>query len=117
MKLPLNNYMRIARAVARLSHLNPQVGAVLVNEGDKVVGASCNYMVGADVMHAEVGSIEGKLWPHCVMFVTTQPCMACARAIIRSGIEEVYYQNPWWDKATLSLLEKAGVRILRVPKR
>lgn len=45
------------------------------------------------------------------MYMTTQPCVICAKMIINAGIKEVHYREDHPDKIGLELLEEAGVKI------
>lgn len=74
--------------------------------------------------HAERNAIyaaakEGVSTRNCILYVTLPPCVDCARAIIQSGIREVFYmpdlkhQNipGWRDKLAISfqMFDEAGV--------
>lgn len=58
----------------------------------------------------------------CTMYVTMFPCADCARAIIQSGIETLVAPKPDVDherwgphfKASLVMLEEAGVKLIEV---
>ena len=45
------------------------------------------------------------------IYITTQPCVVCAKMLINAGIEEIVYQNPYPDELAMSMLEEAGIRI------
>ncbi len=45
------------------------------------------------------------------IYVTTQPCVTCAKMIINAGIEEIVYQNPYPDELSMSMLEEAGIKL------
>lgn len=49
-----------------------------------------------------------------VMFVTTLPCVVCARHMVNSGFSAVYYLNDYRLHDSLELLEKAGIVVSRV---
>lgn len=106
------DYMRVARAIARLSDLDPQVGAILVDKFGMVTATGFNWGIG-EIVHAEMECLDhAKREP--TMYVTTQPCMACAKRIVASSIRELYYQNPWWDEATLTALANGGIVVKRI---
>ncbi len=46
-----------------------------------------------------------------VLYTTTFPCLLCARKIIHVGIETVVYAEPYPDKNSVKLLEKARVTL------
>ena len=45
------------------------------------------------------------------IYVTTQPCVTCAKMIINAGIVEIVYTNPYDDELALSLLAEAGIKV------
>ncbi len=45
------------------------------------------------------------------IYVTTQPCVVCAKMIINSGIVEIVYQNPYPDELAMSMLEESGIKL------
>lgn len=47
------------------------------------------------------------------IFTTDSPCVACARAIIQSGIIKVTYNRPYKDDQGLLLLLAAGIEIVK----
>ncbi len=51
-------------------------------------------------------SVEG-----ASLYVTTQPCVLCAKMIINAGIVELVYQNPYPDELSMSMLAEAGMKI------
>ena len=54
-------------------------------------------------------SIEGS-----VIFTTTHPCVTCAKMIINAGIETIYYVEGYPDDLSVSLIEEAGVKRVRL---
>lgn len=117
-----------------------QVGACIVNEGNKIVGIGYNGMpVGCDddempwgpetkdlyVCHAELNAVLNKNSAdvkNCTVYVALFPCNECAKVVIQSGIKEVvYYSDKYKDKleykASREMLEKAGVKYRQhIPK-
>ena len=111
--------MRIARAVARMSELDPAVGAVIY-DGRMVSGF--NWEHGDRIIHAEEMALRdfdflpGMSWPAAVMAITMAPCISCAQKIVESPVKTVLYHDDWWDKAGLDILKAKGViacKILR----
>lgn len=52
--------------------------------------------------------------PEKVIFVTGQPCVTCAKAIINSGASKVYYRSAYRSDDGLQLIRRAGVETERV---
>lgn len=67
-------------------------------------------------VHAEVNAlIKVRVNdPHKVVFVTGQPCVTCAKAIINSGASKVYYRSAYRSNEGLDLIAKAGIELERV---
>ena len=45
------------------------------------------------------------------IYVTTQPCVVCAKMIINAGITEIVYANPYDDTLAMSMLEESGITL------
>ncbi|HCL05585.1 MAG TPA: cytidine deaminase [Chitinophagaceae bacterium] len=121
---------------------NTQVGACIVNEKNKIVGAGYNGLpIGCDddefpwskegdfldtkypyVCHAELNAILNNIGMDlkgCKIYTALFPCNECTKAIIQSGIKEVVYLSDKYDgtdpsKASKLMLEKAGVSYRKV---
>ncbi len=52
--------------------------------------------------------------PKKVVFVTAQPCVTCAKAIVNSGVSKVYYRSAYRSDEGLEILKDAGVELERV---
>ncbi len=99
-------FMKIAIAEAKLSLVSDDVpvGAVIVRDGEIISSAhNMREADGCATAHAEVKAIEAacrKLgrWrlSDCVMYVTIEPCIMCAGAIINARIGKVIFgaRNP-----------------------
>lgn len=48
------------------------------------------------------------------LYVTTQPCVLCAKMAINAGIKRVVYKGDYPDKLSLNLLEEAGVLLEKI---
>ncbi|NLG89125.1 MAG: cytidine deaminase [Clostridiaceae bacterium] len=48
-----------------------------------------------------------------IMYVTTQPCVLCAKLIINAGIIKVVFNGDYPDKLAMELFQEAGVRIVK----
>ncbi|MCH3976564.1 MAG: dCMP deaminase family protein [Bacilli bacterium] len=116
-----------------------QVGAVIVDNDNKIVSVGYNGMpIGMDddalpwehgeglqskylyVCHAEFNAIlntrNGSALKGCKLYVTLFPCNECAKAIIQSGITEIIYADDKYADsittiASKKMLTMAGVKI------
>lgn len=52
--------------------------------------------------------------PRKVFFVTGQPCVTCAKAIVNSGATKVYYRSAYRSDEGLEIFKRAGVEVERV---
>ena len=121
---------------------NTQVGACIVNDKNKIVGAGYNGLpIGCDddefpwekqgdflqtkypfVCHAELNAILNNIGMDlqgCKIYTALFPCNECAKAIIQSGIAEVIYLSDKYAgtdtaKASRMMLDKAGVSCRKV---
>ncbi len=121
---------------------NTQVGACIVNEKNKIVGAGYNGLpIGCDddefpwskegefletkypyVCHAELNAILNNIGMDlkgCKIYTALFPCNECTKAIIQAGITEVVYLSDKYDgtgpsKASKLMLDKAGVSYRKV---
>jgi dCMP deaminase len=121
---------------------NTQVGACIVNEKNKIVGAGYNGLpIGCDddefpwekqgdflqtkypyICHAELNAILNNIGMDlhgCKIYTALFPCNECAKAIIQSGIAEVVYLSDKYAgtdtaKASRLMLDKAGVACRKV---
>ena len=119
-----------------------QVGACIVNDKNKIVGAGYNGLPagcnddefpwtkkGAPletkypyVCHAELNAILNNIGMDlhgCKIYTALFPCNECTKAIIQAGIREVIYLSDKYSgndmsKASKRMLEKAGVRYRKV---
>ena len=130
-------------AIAQLSALrskdpNSQVGACIVDSDKKIVGTGYNgFPTGCSddffpwaregetlktkypyVCHAELNAILNSISRNlkgCTLYVVMFPCNECSKAIIQSGIKNIYYMldkypNSDSEKASKLLLDQAGVK-------
>lgn len=119
-----------------------QVGACIVNDKNKIVGAGYNGLpIGCDdddfpwqkegefldtkypyICHAELNAILNNIGMDlrgCKIYTALFPCNECAKAIIQSGITEVIYLSDKYEgndifKASRFMLERAGVKYRKV---
>jgi len=84
--------------------------------GDENGGSNIatSLLPGADgFIHAEENAlIKLSSREESVMFVTTSPCLACAKKIITHGsIKEVYYLRQYRDMSGIGLLVQNGIKV------
>ena len=131
-------FMGVALLSARRSKdPNTQVGACIVNDKNKIVGAGYNGLpMGCDddefpwekqgdflqtkypyVCHAELNAILNNIGMDlrgCKIYTALFPCNECTKAIIQSGITEIIYLSDKYAgsdtaKASRMMLDKAGI--------
>ncbi len=63
-------------------------------------------------IHAEINALlkAPGIVPGKILFTTTAPCAACAKAIINSNVAHVYIRSFYRETRGLELLDLAGVR-------
>ncbi len=123
---------------------NTQVGAVIVNAEQRIVGIGYNgFPRGCDddifpweregdfvdtkypfVVHAELNAIlnSTKDLRNCTLYVSLFPCHECAKAIIQSGIRTIVYEDDKYngtpsDVASKKMLAAAGVELRKLAYR
>ena len=132
-------FMSLAHLSAvRSKDPSTQVGAVIVDSNNRVVGLGYNgFPRGCDdnkfpweregeyldtkyayVVHAELNAIlnANKLIENCRLYVSLFPRNECSKAIIQSGIKEIIYESDKYKdldqfKASKKMLEAAGVKL------
>lgn len=124
-------YLEMALIWAKNSYcIRRQVGALIVKEkmiiSDGYNGTpsgfenKCeddNNVTKPYVLHAEANAITKVAKSHnssenATLYVTTSPCMECAKLIIQSGIKRVVYCNKYSKTDGLELLMRAGIEIV-----
>lgn len=68
--------------------------------------------------HAEQNAIaqaaySGTSVKDSVLYVTTQPCVLCAKLAINAGITKIVFKGEYPDELSMELLKEAGVRVLK----
>jgi len=71
------------------------------------------------VLHAEANAItkvakSNNSSEDSTLYVTTSPCMECAKLIIQSGIKRVVYCNRYRVTDGLDLLKRAGIELVYI---
>ncbi len=87
-------------------------------EFDPGVGAQRRYRLVTkdEVLHAEsnaIAKVSGSTESSedATLFVTTAPCIHCAKMIFQSGIKNVFYRDSYRDTAGIDFLTKGGVSV------
>jgi dCMP deaminase len=129
--------MDVARRTADLSHaVRLKVGAVVVKDKNiiafgyngmpehmindcEIVAADGTLVTRPEVIHAEANAIcklarQGNSGKDAMLFVTHAPCVECAKLIIQTGIDKVYWGQQYRSTSGLDLLHIAGVTVLEV---
>ena len=73
------------------------------------------------VLHAEANAItkvakSNNSSEGSTLYITTSPCMECAKLIIQSGIVRVVYQEKYRITDGLELLERAKIELVHLPE-
>lgn len=131
-------FFMMSAKLASLRSKDPhtKVGAILVNNKNRIIGSGYNGMpAGRDdlfpwnrtgdneqntkypfVVHAELNCILNcpKKSENMKMYVTKYPCQECAKAIGQFGIRKLYYydKNKKETKASDSILKACNVEII-----
>ncbi|MBB4035800.1 dCMP deaminase [Dysgonomonas hofstadii] len=71
------------------------------------------------VLHAEANAITKVARSHnssmgATMYVTTSPCIECAKLIIQAGIKRVVYSQKYRRTDGAALLERAGIEVIYI---
>ncbi len=128
-------YLKMARIWASNSYcIRRQVGALLVKEkmiiSDGYNGTPSGFENECEdehdntksyVLHAEANAItkvakSNNSSDGSTLYITTSPCMECAKLIIQSGIIRVVYQEKYRITDGLDLLERAKVELIHIPE-
>ena len=123
-------YMRMARIWAENSYCKRrQVGALIVKEkmiisdgyngtpsGFENVCEDENNVTKPYVLHAEANAItkiarSGNNSDGATLYVTSSPCIECAKLIIQAGIKRVVYGEKYRIEDGIRLLERAGIEL------
>jgi dCMP deaminase len=106
-----------------------QVGALIVKEkmiisdgyngtpaGFENICEDENYRTKPYVLHAEANAItkvakSNNSSEGATLYITTSPCMECAKLIIQSGIRRVVFCDSYRTREGVELLEKAGIQV------
>ncbi|GAB1474745.1 dCMP deaminase family protein [Bacteroidota bacterium] len=125
------SYLDMAEVWSRNSYCKRrQVGALLVKERMIISDGYNGTPAGFDnvcedeegktypyVLHAEANAItkvakSGNSSIGATMYVTTSPCLECAKLIIQAGITRLVYRNKYHRTDGVDLLSKAGIEVV-----
>lgn len=123
-------YMRMARIWAENSYcIRRKVGALIVKDkmiisdgyngtpsGFENICEDENNETKPYVLHAEANAITKVACSHnssmdATMYVTTSPCIECAKLIIQAGIKRVVYSQKYRRTDGAELLTRAGIKV------
>ena len=123
-------YMRMARTWAENSYcVRRKVGALLVKNqmiisdgyngtpsGFENICEDENNVSKPYVLHAEANAITklARSSNNCegaTIYVTTSPCIECAKLIIQSGIRRVVFGESYHIQDGIELLRRAGIQV------
>lgn len=126
-------YMRMAFIWAENSYCKRrQVGALLVKDkmiisdgyngtpsGFENVCEDENNVTKPYVLHAEANAItkvarSNNSSDGATLYVTSSPCIECAKLIIQAGISRVVYSDAYRLSDGIDLLDKAGIGLVSV---
>jgi dCMP deaminase len=128
-------YLKMARIWASNSYcIRRQVGALLVKEkmiiSDGYNGTPSGFENECEdehdhtksyVLHAEANAItkvakSNNSSDGSTLYITTSPCVECAKLIIQSGIIRVVFQEKYRITDGLDLLERAKIELVHIPE-
>jgi dCMP deaminase len=123
-------YLEMARIWAQNSYCKRrQVGALIVKEkmiiSDGYNGTPAGFENICEdddnktkpyVLHAEANAItkvakSNNSSEGATLYITTSPCMECAKLIIQAGIRRVVFCDSYHSKEGVELLQKAGIEV------
>ncbi|MBR5150058.1 MAG: dCMP deaminase family protein [Bacteroidaceae bacterium] len=128
-----SRYIRMAQIWAENSYCKRrQVGAIVVKDkmiiSDGYNGTPAGFeniceddegLTKPYVLHAEANAItkiarSGNNSDGATLYVTSSPCIECAKLIIQAGIKRVVYSEEYRLKDGIDLLKRAGIEVLLV---
>ena len=126
-------YLEMAKIWAQNSYCKRrQVGALIVKEkmiisdgyngtpaGFENVCEDENNVTKPYVLHAEANAItkvakSNNSSEGATLYITTSPCMECAKLIIQSGIKRVVFCDRYHKEDGINLLKRAGIEIVHI---
>ena len=88
--------------------------------GPPYIIKTISYVTKPEVIHAEINAIakvaaSSDSTKGATIFITHAPCADCAKMIIASGIEKVYYETDYRDETGINMLKSAKIEVLKTP--
>ena len=124
-------YIRMAKIWAENSYCKRrQVGAIVVKDkmiisdgyngtpsGFENICEDDNGLTKPYVLHAEANAItkiarSGNNSDGATLYVTSSPCIECAKLIIQAGIKRVVYSEAYRLNDGIELLQRAGIEVV-----
>ncbi|PKP42843.1 MAG: CMP deaminase [Bacteroidetes bacterium HGW-Bacteroidetes-10] len=124
------SYLEMAQVWSKNSYCKRrQVGALIVKDkmiisdgyngtpsGFENVCEDENGLTKSYVLHAEANAItkvakSGNSSEGATMYVTTAPCIECAKLIIQAGIRRLVYKDNYRKTEGIDLLKRVGIEI------
>ena len=126
-------YLRMAQIWAENSYCQRRkVGAILVKDkmiisdgyngtpsGFENICEDENNVTKPYVLHAEANAItkvakSNNSSDGATLYVTSSPCLECAKLIIQAGIKRVVYSEKYRIEDGLKLLQRAGIEMVHI---
>lgn len=126
-----SRYIRMAQIWAENSYCKRrQVGAIIVKDkmiisdgyngtpsGFENICEDDNGLTKPYVLHAEANAItkiarSGNNSDGATLYVTSSPCIECAKLIIQAGIKRVVYSEEYRLTDGVDLLRRAGIEVI-----
>ena len=126
-----SRYIRMAQIWAENSYCKRrQVGAIIVKDkmiisdgyngtpsGFENICEDDNGLTKPYVLHAEANAItkiarSGNNSDGATLYVTSSPCIECAKLIIQAGIKRVVYSEEYRLTDGIDLLRRAGIEVI-----
>lgn len=125
-------YLEMARIWSKNSYCKRrQVGAILVKakmiisdgyngtpSGFENICEDENNKTKPYVLHAEANAItkvakSNNSSEGATLYVTSSPCMECAKLIIQAGIKRVVFSDQYTNQDGVNLLKQAGIEVIQ----
>ncbi len=126
-----HRYLEMARIWAQNSYCKRRKVGALIVQGKMIISDGYNGTPSGFenicedennktkpfVLHAEANAMtkvakSNNSSENATLYVTTSPCLECAKLIIQSGIRRVVYCDKYRIEDGLQLLERAGIEVV-----